>query len=98
VRIDLQQVLFIRSADNYIVIYEGDHQVISRTKLSDIQQRLAQADFKRVHKSYLIAINKINKIEANRLFIDKYEIPISRPYRKMLLKEWHNVEIPKTGI
>ncbi|MES2417393.1 MAG: LytTR family DNA-binding domain-containing protein [Bacteroidota bacterium] len=86
VRIELPQVLFIRSADNYIVIYEGDNQIISRMKLSDIQHRLPQTDFIRVHKSYLIAMNKVSKIETNRLFIGKHEIPISKSYKKMFIK------------
>lgn len=86
IRIYLGELLFVRSANNYVVLYMDNHQIVSRMKLSDILHLLPQEDFIRVHKSYIVALSKVNKINSNQLFIEGHKIPVSRMYKKAISK------------
>ena len=59
-----------------------DKNVLIREKLSDLLQVLPNDAFIQVHKSYLVAKKHIDKIEGNRITIDKFTIPIGKLYKR----------------
>jgi len=50
-------------------------------RFKNLEESLPSEQFIRVHKSYLVALNKIDRIEKNRITIAKTVIPISETYR-----------------
>lgn len=55
--------------------------------LKSLEENLDERSFIRIHKSYIVAINKINGIEGNEIFIQRDRIPISRNYRQQVLEK-----------
>lgn len=55
--------------------------------LKNLEENLAGKAFIRVHKSYVVAIGKIEGIEGNEIFIQNSKIPISRNYREQVIKQ-----------
>lgn len=90
-KISTADILFIEAMENYIAIYIKDRKVITHLTLKMIQERLPVADFVQPHKSYLVAMNKIDSIEGNVLHIAEFQVPVSK-YQKedVLMKVLNN--------
>ena len=55
--------------------------IVSHEKISSFETLISQENFLRVHKSFIMAIDKINSIEGNRILIENYKIPIDQTYK-----------------
>jgi len=78
-------ILFIEGSGNYIKIHsQHDKPLMVLDKLSEIQEKLPKRDFIRIHKSFIVNVTQIQKIEGNRLIIKDNVIPISSSYKQTL--------------
>lgn len=84
IRIQLDEVLFIRSDTNLLFIHEQKRQVSTRMTLSEMLSTLPADQFIRVHKSYLVALKAIRKIERHQITVGTEIIPLAGPYRQAL--------------
>jgi DNA-binding LytR/AlgR family response regulator len=80
-QIDLNDLLYIEAYGNYTKLYIKDEMIVSHEKISYYESILSDEDFLRVHKSFLIAIDKIKLIEGNRIHITTHKIPIGQTYK-----------------
>jgi len=80
-QIDLNDLLYIEAYGNYTKLYIKDEMIVSHEKISYYESILSDDDFLRVHKSFLIAIDKIKLIEGNRIHITTHKIPIGQTYK-----------------
>jgi two-component system, LytTR family, response regulator len=62
------------------------HNISSLQTMKKIEESLPTSCFYRVHKSYIIAVDKIDYIERQRIFIGKNSIPLSDTYRDAFMK------------
>ena len=60
--------------------------IISHEKISQYQSILNEDNFLRVHKSFIVAIDKIKFIEGNSILINEYRIPIGQTYKSNVNK------------
>jgi DNA-binding LytR/AlgR family response regulator len=67
---------------DYLLIQTVAGRIMTLQNFKKIEDVLPQGCFQRVHKSYIVALNKINKIERNRIYINQKIIPISDTYKK----------------
>ena len=75
-------ILFIEAYGNYSKLYLKEEMIVSHEKISAFESLLPQGSFLRVHKSYIVGLDKIKLIEGNRIFIKEHKIPIGQTYRK----------------
>ena len=80
-QIKVEEILYIEAYGNYCKLYLKDEMIISHEKISDYEAMLPTEDFMRVHKSFIVALKKINLIEGNRIMIETHEIPIGQTYK-----------------
>ncbi len=82
----LDDILYLESDGGYVKIYQKNgNTILSSLSLQDFEERLSD-DFIRVHKSYIIPLSKLEKIEGNRVMFADLKIPIGRYYKKALIK------------
>jgi DNA-binding LytR/AlgR family response regulator len=81
-QIKLQDILFAESSGNYVKIYLKDKMIMTHQTLSSIEQLLPKTDFIKVHKSFIIAKDKIVLIEGNLIHINAHKIPVGKKYRE----------------
>lgn len=86
VRIDLAEILFIESKKDHVLIQSKHQKVTTQLSLSGLLEKLPSEQFIRVHRSFVVAITKIESIERNRILMGKAEIPIGEFYRDALQK------------
>ncbi|GEQ87138.1 hypothetical protein ULMS_26460 [Patiriisocius marinistellae] len=87
VKVDFETIKFIESCGDYIKLYLEDKVVITRETMKDIMKKLPQKIFVRVHRSFIISIDKMESFTNEEIIIDKKSIPISRTYKSALMKK-----------
>ncbi|PKV51395.1 LytTR family two component transcriptional regulator [Aquimarina sp. MAR_2010_214] len=89
-QIDLNDLLFIEAYGNYTKLFLRDEMIISHEKISHYESTLNNNDFLRVHKSFIVAIEKIKFIEGNRILINEHKVPIGQTYKSNVNKLYNN--------
>jgi len=85
-QIDLSDLLYIEAYGNYTKLFLKDEMIISHEKISHYESILTDGNFLRVHKSFIVAIDKIKLIEGNRIIIEEHKIPIGQTYKSNVNK------------
>jgi len=86
IRVNFEDIVYIEGMQNYVTIYTTTEKIISLQNMKKIEEQLPKRLFIRVHKSYLIALNKIDSIERSRIYIQDAIIPIGDLYREAFYK------------
>ncbi|MBC3540354.1 LytR/AlgR family response regulator transcription factor [Rufibacter sediminis] len=85
-RINYSDVLFIEGLKNYVSLYLPQQRVVTYQTLRDLEEQLPKPPFYRVHKSYIISIDKVSMVDGNTLYIQDKSIPIGETYRDGFFK------------
>lgn len=79
----IEDILFIESQRDYLKFRLGNQQeFITRQTIGYYEQFLPAQLFLRVHRSFIVAVNKITTVEANRVIVGNTPIPIGRNYKQ----------------
>lgn len=84
VKVKFEEILYLEAAGNYVTFVLSGKKILSRNTFAEVSNLLPSDNFIRVHRSYIVAIDKIERAERYQLFINKDEIPISDTYRQDL--------------
>jgi two-component system, LytTR family, response regulator len=85
VKIDLDQILYLESLREYVSIFTTTGRVVTLQSLSRFLEMLPSERFIRVHRSYIVHLDKIQSIENNMIRIGKAEIIISKSQKQVFL-------------
>ena len=80
-KVYLNDILFIESLKDYIKVVTTNKTIVSKQSISALEEILPKDTFIRVHRSYIIAMNKIESYNADLIEIGKKEIPIGRLFK-----------------
>ncbi|RSC93347.1 LytR/AlgR family response regulator transcription factor [Tenacibaculum singaporense] len=80
-QIHSENILFIEAYGHYTKIHLTDKIILSNHKISALETLLPSNHFFRVHKSFIVAKDKIKYIEGNRVIIDTHKVPIGKTYK-----------------
>lgn len=84
VEIDFQDVLFAQSYGNYVKIFCFKKIYVASITTSELESLLNTNNFMRIHKSYIVAIDKIKSFDKNTILIGEETIPIGITYKRAL--------------
>ncbi len=92
VRIPIREITHIEAMKDYVKIFLTNipKPVLTKSSLKGIEEKLPAKGFLRVHKSFIVALDKIESIRNNQIYIGKYEIPVSEANRDELLRYLNN--------
>ncbi len=85
-KIQIGEILFVQALQNYVIIYTSNNKFMTLLPLKTVEAYLDNGQFLRVHKSYLVAIAKIDSIDGNDIRIQQHNIPISRNLRDEVIE------------
>ena len=94
-KIMLQDIIAIESLSNYITIHCTDKKIVAYLTLKQINDFLAGSAFIKVHKSYIIALNKIDKIDHDQIILQNLTIPIGSNFKNQVEAQVINGKILK---
>jgi len=78
VHLNLKDVLMIEALADYVNIYVEKHRYTVLSTMKAIEDKLPKKDFIRVHRSYIVRIDKIKEIDDNTISVGDQNVPISR--------------------
>ncbi len=80
IKIDLKEVFALQAVGNYIRFILEGREVLARMTIKEFLSEWADDSFLQVHRSYIINMNKINKLDRHSIWIEDREIPIGGSY------------------
>ncbi|MBT29272.1 MAG: DNA-binding response regulator [Thalassobius sp.] len=86
-KISFDDIRYIEGLKEYVSFYTNDQRIIALESLKKLETLLPSTQFMRVHKSYIIAVNKVRALEGNLLEIGDKKIPIGKTYRQEVIKK-----------
>lgn len=80
-------IRYIESLGNYVSIYTEQERIVSHLTMKDIEERLSEQHFMRIHRSFVISLDYVQFIEGNQIFLDKrIALPLGETYRDKFFK------------
>ena len=86
INLQLSDIQFVEATGDYVTLHTDRDKYVVHSTMKGIAQKLPEKDFIRVHRSYLIRIDRIKAIEETLIIIGKNLIPIGDSYRTTLMK------------
>ena len=87
IKVFLHQILYIESLKDYVKIRTANGDIISKHSMAALEAILPEADFMRVHRSFIAAVSKVHSFSPDRLEIGEVQIPIGKLYRLQVLRK-----------
>ncbi|WP_028787335.1 LytR/AlgR family response regulator transcription factor [Terrimonas ferruginea] len=84
VRVLFSEILYVESQREYIKVVTEKKELISRMSTHEIEDLLPGAIFKRIHRSFIISVNKLESYTAESVEVQGVSIPIGRGYRNVV--------------
>ncbi len=81
-RINFDDILFIEGMKEYLMIHTTSDKIMTLQSFKSMEESLPANNFIRVHKSFIVALNKVESVEKNRITIGNQLIPVSNTYRE----------------
>lgn len=81
VKVDVNEILWVESQKDYIKVILNDRTLISKQKISIVEELLPEDGFLRIHRSFIIALNKVKSFSSSIVEIENKELPIGRNYK-----------------
>ena len=86
IKVPFKDILYIESIKDYVKIVMTHRTVVTKMFISEIEQVLPDESFLRIHRSFIVPVNKIDSYSANQVEIGEQEIPIGRSYKNLVVK------------
>lgn len=90
-KVNFKEILYIESLSDYIKIHTTNGTIVTRETISNIETKLPQNDFLRVHRSFIVAIQQVSSYTNEFVEIGKKAISISRSYKDVVLTKLQNI-------
>ena len=85
-KVNLPDILYIEGLKDYVSVYTASERILTLQTMKKMEELLPPQRFIRVHKSYIVALDKIDYIEKQRIFIGKTVIPLGDTYKDDFMK------------
>ena len=93
VKVNFEDIVYVEASGNYVSFILKDKTILSRSTFAEVVNLLPSSKFARVHRSYMVAISKVEKLERHQVIIGKYAIPLSENYSQNII-----TQIKKGGV
>jgi two-component system, LytTR family, response regulator len=84
-RIRFDDILFIQSMREYVAYHTPKGRILSLNSLKSLEEELPGDRFLRIHKSYIVPVDKIDTLEGNMVHVGKEKLPIGASYREEVM-------------
>ena len=92
-KIFVDDILYVEALQNYVTIFTTRGKFMTLLSLKQVEHNLDERHFIRVHKSFVVAMSRIEAIENGEIYIQAARIPISRQYRDVVMERVVNTRL-----
>lgn len=86
VRVNIGDILYVQSMGNYMQFVLPEEKILSRLTMQETEALLPVELFARIHRSYLVACSKVNRVEKDTIWIGDKGLPVGAGYARELGK------------
>jgi two-component system LytT family response regulator len=86
VKVDFEDIFYVESLSDYVKIITIDKTIITRETITNLEEKLNK-NLIRIHRSFIVPLNKINSYTNESIEINKKALPISRSYKESVLQK-----------
>ncbi len=88
VRIPLDEIIYLEGLKDYVKIYVNSQEkpILTRQNLKSMEEKLSSLDFRRVHKSFIVSLDKVESFRKNIVQVSGADIPLSDSYKESFLE------------
>jgi DNA-binding LytR/AlgR family response regulator len=87
VKVMVSDILYIESLKDYVRIVTPGKQIVAKQTITSLQEMLPEDGFLRIHRSFIVALNRIDSFSPNHVEVAGKELPIGRHYKHDLERE-----------
>lgn len=87
VKVLLSEILYIESLKEYIRVVTKDKTIITKFQLGQVEELLSKNNFLRIHRSFIVAKDKVEAYTATDVEINNKQLPIGRSYKELVQAE-----------
>jgi DNA-binding LytR/AlgR family response regulator len=80
-KVAMEDIIFIESLKDYIKVVTKSKTIITKQSISSIEERLPKSSFIRIHRSFIVSLDKVQSYTPELISIGNEELPVSRMYR-----------------
>lgn len=85
-KVELSSISYIEAFGDYVRLRVKEKTLVVHQTLSRMEEQLPSADFRRIHKSFIISLRQLSHIDGNVAHVAEHEIPIGQTYRAGFLE------------
>lgn len=84
-KINFSEICYVEGLGDYIQVHLENQKIVTNLSMKRILEILPENIFYRIHKSYIISLNKIEIVEGNSVLVNKKRLPIGNSYRQQFM-------------
>ena len=85
VKLYFKDILYIESLKEYIKVYTADKVIVTKYQLGQIEEHLPKGDFLRIHRSFIVATERIEAFTSTEIEVGNKQLPIGRSYKESVI-------------
>ncbi|MGN7723529.1 LytR/AlgR family response regulator transcription factor [Chitinophaga sp. 22620] len=86
VKVFEKDILYIESLKDYVKVKTTEKEIITYQRITYLEEKLPEGRFLRIHRSYIIAVDKIRSFNSTAIEVGEFELPIGRQYRAEVMR------------
>ncbi len=86
VKVMVDDIRYIESLKDYVRIFVRDQQIITKQTITALEEMLPENEFMRIHRSFIVALKKVDSYDHHSLFVSKTELPVGPLYKQEIMK------------
>ncbi len=86
IKVNFSDIMYIEALADYVKVHTPDKRIITLQTMKNLEDKLPAERFVRVHRSFIIALDKINSVSGNVIHILNDEVPIGKNFREDFFK------------
>ncbi len=91
VKVNFDEILYVESLSDYIKIHTSSKIIVTRETITNIEAKLPQSQFLRIHRSYIASIMNIESYTNEFVEIKNKALPLSRSYKESILRKLEKI-------
>ena len=85
VKLDLSEICYLESLNDKVIIHAGDNEIPTTQRIGYLSEKLPKKQFIRIHRSFIVSLDKVSAFNSIMVEINGKELPIGRNYRSQAL-------------
>ena len=85
-KVNFSDIYFVEGLGDYIQVYLSDQKIVTNLSMKRMMEILPVDKFFRIHKSYIISLDKISQVEGNTVLVNKKRLPVGNSYRQQFME------------